>query len=127
MSLLIMITSFFNSPARRGYIRKVSVHLVQKYFPHNCITDSISCSEWKKGIWWKKYQNKTATRQRRDSVTVSNLKTRKINTPLSFPIHQDRRRSAAASVVVFYPLDASFILCQFIRCRFCSLCACIPS
>ena len=46
----------------RGYIRKVSVHLVQKYFPHDCSTDSISCSEQKKiGIWWKQYQNETAT------------------------------------------------------------------
>ena len=33
---------FFNSPVCRGYIRKVSVNLVQKYFPHDCSTDSIS-------------------------------------------------------------------------------------
>ena len=49
--LLIMRNySFFNSPVRKGYIRKVSVHLVQKYFPHDCSTNSLSCSEGKKGI-----------------------------------------------------------------------------
>ena len=44
-SLLITRTRSFYSPICRGYIRKVSVHLVQKYFPHDCSTDSISCSE----------------------------------------------------------------------------------
>ena len=44
--LLIMRTwSFFFSPVRRIYIRKISVHLVQKYFPHDCIFDSIFCIE----------------------------------------------------------------------------------
>ena len=48
--LLIMRTRIFYSPVRRGYIRKVSVHLVQKYFPHGCSNDSLSCSERKKGM-----------------------------------------------------------------------------
>ena len=35
-------------PVHSGYIRKVSLHLVQKYVPHYCSTDSISCSEREK-------------------------------------------------------------------------------
>ena len=41
--LFIMINRSFYSPVRRGYIRKVSMHLVQKYFPHDCSTDTLSC------------------------------------------------------------------------------------
>ena len=43
--LLITRTRIFNSPVNRKYIRKVRVHLVQKYFPHDCSTYSISCIE----------------------------------------------------------------------------------
>ena len=43
--LLIIITRIFNSHVHRGYICKVSVHLVQKYFPYDCSTDSLSCSK----------------------------------------------------------------------------------
>ena len=51
MSTLIMTThGFFNSPVCREYVRKVSVHLIQKYFPYDCRTDSFSFSERKKGI-----------------------------------------------------------------------------
>ena len=58
-----------------GSIRKVSVYLVQKYFLHDCSTDSLSCSERRKtGMRWQQYQNETETRQRRDSVTVSNAR-----------------------------------------------------
>ena len=39
---------FFYSLVRRGYILKVNVQLVPKYFSHNCSTDSFSCSERKK-------------------------------------------------------------------------------
>ena len=35
----------FYSHVCRGYIRKVSVHLVQEYFPHDFSTDSLSCSK----------------------------------------------------------------------------------
>ena len=49
-SLLIMNTRTFYSPVRRRYIHKVSVYLVQKYFPYDCSTDNISCSEQKKEI-----------------------------------------------------------------------------
>ena len=38
----------FYSLVCRGYIRKVSVQLLPKYFSCDCSTDSISCSEWKK-------------------------------------------------------------------------------
>ena len=46
--------SVFYSLVRRGYIRKVSVQLVPKYFSRDCSNDSISCSKqkkWKKKIW----------------------------------------------------------------------------
>ena len=49
-----------------GYIRKVGLHLVQKYFPHDCITNIHSCSDE------KKYKKMTAKRYIRDSVNVSN-------------------------------------------------------
>ena len=66
--LLIMITrSFFFFSVSRGYIRKVSVHLVQKYFPHYCITDSVFLvANGKKecdGKISKLDSNKTDTRQ----------------------------------------------------------------
>ena len=98
----------------------VSVLLVQKYFPHDCSTDSSSCSEQKIKESDKKYQNKTATRQRRDSVTVSNAIARKIDTPLSFPIHWARSLAAAASAVVPNPVDTLYILRRRLssHCRF---------
>ena len=43
--LLLMITRSFYSPVCKGYIRKVSVHLVQRYFPHDYSTDSLSFSK----------------------------------------------------------------------------------
>ena len=46
-SLLNIRARSFYSLVRRGYIRKVSVKLVQKYFSRVCSTDSISCSEQK--------------------------------------------------------------------------------
>ena len=84
---------FFYSPVLRGYIRKVSIHLVQKYFPHDCSTDSLFCRRKKKWIWWKKYQNETSTRQRQDSVTVSNAIASKIDTQKNktITVHQQDR------------------------------------
>ena len=73
------------------------------------------------GTQWKNYQNETATRQRQDSVTVSNAIARKMNTLLSLPIHLGRHQAAAASVVVSDPLYASSILRNC-----CSLCARLP-
>ena len=72
--LLFMRTrSFFNSPVRRGYMRKVSVHLVQKCSPHDCSTDSLSCNEQKKE---ESYENNIKTRQQRSrDETVSLLAT----------------------------------------------------
>ena len=46
----------FYSLVRRGYIRKVSVQLLPKYFSRDCSTDSISCSE-------RKYRKKTRLKQ----------------------------------------------------------------
>ena len=61
-SLLITRTRSFYYPVRRGYIRKVSVHLVQTYFPYDCSTDSISYSKQK-----KEYDEKNIkTKQRLD-------------------------------------------------------------
>ena len=117
-SLLITRPRIFYSPVHRGYIRKVSVHLVQEYFPHDCSTYSISCREQKKSNLMKKYQNETATRQRRDSVTGSNAIARKINTMLLLPTHRACRRAAANSVVVSNPLDTLYILCRRHHCHF---------
>ena len=44
-SLLNIRARIFYSLVRRGYIRKVSVQLVPKYFSRDCSTDSILCSE----------------------------------------------------------------------------------
>ena len=46
-----------------GYIRKASVHLVQKYFPHDFNTDSLSCTEWGKN---ESDENNIKKRQQRD-------------------------------------------------------------
>ena len=117
------ISSFIQSPVCRGYISKVSVHFVQKYFPHDFSTDSISCSEREKRNLMKKYQNEKATSV---GVTVSNLNAKKINTLLSLSIHQACRQSDAAFFVVFNPLDVSYILRRRIRCCCCSLHSHLP-
>ena len=49
----------FYSLVRRGYIRKVSVQLVQICFSRICSTDSILCSERKK---WKKTRLKQGSK-----------------------------------------------------------------
>ena len=54
---------FFLSRVRRGYIHKFSVHLVQKYFPHDYSTDSNSCSKQNKK---KSDENNIKTIQRLD-------------------------------------------------------------
>ena len=108
----------FYSSVRWGYICKVSVNLVQKYFPHNCSTDSISYREQKKGIWWKQYQNETSNRQRQNSVTVSNQTAMTINTPLLLLIHRAYCQYTSASVVISNPLDNLSILRRRLRCHF---------
>ena len=62
-SLLIARTRIFYSPVRRGNIRKVSVHWVQKYFLHDCSTNSIFCSEQGEK---ESDEKNIKTRQRRD-------------------------------------------------------------
>ena len=53
--------------ARRGYIRKVSVQLVPKYFSRDCSTDSISCNEQKKR---KKKRLKQDSKSRKEDQNV---------------------------------------------------------
>ena len=70
----------------------------------------------------KKNQNKTETEQRQESATVSNAIARKMNTPLSLSIQMVERPPDAASVVVYDPIDTSYILCRRLRC--CCSCLC---
>ena len=51
----------FYSLIRRGYIRKVSVQLAQKYFSCVCVTGSFSCSERNN---WKKTRLKQGSKKR---------------------------------------------------------------
>ena len=62
-SLLIMRNDSFYSPVRRGYIRKVSVHFVQKCFLRDFSTGSIYYSEQTKK---ESDENNIKTRQRQD-------------------------------------------------------------
>ena len=87
----------FYSLVRRGYICNVSVQLVPKYFSHNCSTDSISCRENKNRMRTLLNQDSNS-RQRQYIVPVSNLKSRKIETFLSFSIHLAYHRFTAAAV-----------------------------
>ena len=59
-SLLNIRARIFYSLVRRGYIRKVSVQLLQEYFSRVCSTDSILCSERKN---WKKTRLNNAQRK----------------------------------------------------------------
>ena len=74
----------------------------------------------------KKYQNKTDTIQRRDSVTVSSAIARKIITLLLLPIHQARRRAADASIFVSNHFDTLSILRWILHFCCCSICAHLP-
>ena len=51
-----------------GYIRKVSVQLVQKYFSRVCSTDSFSCSERKN---WKKTRLKQGSKTKEGNQNVA--------------------------------------------------------
>ena len=57
----------FNSLVHRGYIRKVSVQLVQIYFSRVCSTDSSSCSERKN---WKKTRIKQGRKTKEGNQNV---------------------------------------------------------
>ena len=100
----------------RGYIRKVSVQLVPKYFSRNCSTDSISCSEQKKNRMKKILKQDINSKQRQEIVPFSNLKARKIKTLLSLPIHLDHNPIAAAAV------DPLSLRCRCCRSCYCSCC-----
>ena len=62
----------FYSLVRRGYIRKVSVQLVPKYFSRNCSTDSISCSEPKKTEEKILKQDNKSRKEDQNVVVVTN-------------------------------------------------------
>ena len=131
--LFIMRTRSFYSLVRRGYIRKVSVQLVPKYFSHDCSTDIISCSERKNRMRIILKQDSNS-RQRQDIVPVSNLKSRKIKTFFSLPIHLSRHIFAAAAVTLFSllcrstfaPLSLLLSLLLSLRCRSCCRSAVAP-
>ena len=72
----------FYSLVRRGYMRKVSVQLIPRYFPCDCSTDSISCSERKNR---KKKRLKQESKSRKEDKTL-----------LSSPIHLAHHCSAVA-------------------------------
>ena len=125
----------FYSSVRRGYISKVSVHLVQKYFPHDCSIDSISCSKrWKR----ESDENSIKTRQQLDRdqtvlllATWKQVKyalccccqfTRPVVYQLPHPppssIPWTRRLSSAdASVVVVVVFVIVFLFRRLRRCR----------
>ena len=86
-SLLNIRARSFYSLVCRGYIRKVSVQLVQKYFSRVCSTDSISCSERKN---WKK------TRLKQWSKTKEGKSKRCCRRP----IHLAHHRSAVAPLLL---------------------------
>ena len=128
-------TVSFNSPVRRGYIHKVNLHLVQKYFPHNCSTDIISFSEQK---ILESDENNIKMRQRLDRENTmlllptwnqgkSTLRCRCQSTgpvvdplppPFSSSIPYKRCLSSAdASFVVVVVFVLIFFLQRFCRCR----------
>ena len=113
----------FYSLVRRGYIRNVSVQLVPKYFSHNCSTDSISCRENKNRMRTLLNQDSNS-RQRQYIVPVSNLKSRKIETFLSFSIHLAHHRFTAAAVAPLSFRCRSAVARQSLRC--CSAVAPLP-
>ena len=83
-----------------GYIRKVSVQLVPKYF--HMIAVLIVFNAWNEKDRIKTILKQDSnSRHRQDIVPVSNLKAMKIKTFLSFPIHLAHNWFAAAAVAPF--------------------------
>ena len=127
MSLLIMITCSFLTLL---YVGDIYDRLVYTRYKHIFRTIAVLMVFFavnpEKWIWWKQYQNETATIKRRQSVTTRNEITRKMNTILLLPIYSARCQSAAASVVVSDTLDALYILRRCLCCYSCSLCAYLP-
>ena len=78
--LFIMITRSFFTLLYLGGTYARLVYTWYKKILHDCSTDGISCSKWKQGICWKKYQNETAKIQREETVTVSDVIAGIINT-----------------------------------------------
>ena len=79
-SLLIMKTRIFNLL----YVGGTHERLVYTWYKHIFCMIAVLIvlfeANKKEEIWWKQYQNETATRKKQDSVTVSNAIARKINT-----------------------------------------------
>ena len=65
LSLLNIRARSFLLSCTKGYIRKVSIQLVQKCFSRVCSTDSISCSERKN---WKKRRIKQGSKTKEGKV-----------------------------------------------------------
>ena len=103
----------FYSLVRRGYILKVSVQLVQKYFSLVCSTDIISCGKRK-----KLEEKKIKTREQ--------TKWRKTKTFLSSPIHLAHHRSTVEPLSLRCRNDiATLSLCCCsavapLSCRYCT-------
>ena len=62
----------FYSLVRRGYILKVSVQLVSKYFSLDCSTDSISCSKRKKRKKTRLKQDRKSRKEDKNVFFVAN-------------------------------------------------------
>ena len=125
-SLLIMITRSFFTLIYVGGTYATLLYICYKNSLHMIAVLIVFYAKTGKRNLMKKYQNKTATRQIQDSVTVINLKASKINTPLSLSTYQAWCWSAATSIFVFDSLDALSILRRHIRCCCCILRARLP-
>ena len=77
-----------------GYIRKVSVQLVQKYFSRVCSTDSFSCRERKN---WKKTRLKQGIKTKGEK---SKRCCRRQSTWLIIAVLSNRYRSAVATILL---------------------------
>ena len=100
--LLITRPRSFYSPISRGYICTFKVHLLQKYFPHDFSTDSLSC---------RKKSNLMKKISKRDSD--------KTETRQCYCYHHDSKENQH-SIVVANPLGPLSIRCR-LRCRLQSL------
>ena len=72
MSLLNIRAPSFYSLVCRGYIRKVSVQLVPKYFSRDCSTDSFSCSKQKNRKKTRLKQGRKSGKEYQNVVVVAN-------------------------------------------------------
>ena len=96
----------FYSLVRRGYILRISVQLVQKYFSRVCSTDSISCSERKN---WNKTRLKQGSKTKEGK---SKRCCRRQSTWLIIALLSNHYRSAIALLSLRCRTDiATLLLC----------------